>query len=309
MQTIKTFALRNVFNALCWGVPLVALAADGTAGDHVLECRRYRVTAIVSIFSVPLLSRRDAGGAYAALERAGSGTNTALALEFSAGTWPWRVHGLNRFGFQKERVLEQGGSAVESTELGFITSSPEKDVGQARSSLFSNSGELKCVLARSAYTRYRSASAIERLGLPSTCSWADCPQLQSRIRDDHPELANAARAGNDDGAFPMLYAIYRAIAAAAPHAETAFLHNGERYVLATSTREDPRTASVRILTGYVRTSRGEKSPEFRIWFEPGSAMLPLRIEFRPRSFLRLVLENDPSAERPQIGCLLTEGKP
>src|SRR5262249_12948944 len=63
--------------------------------------RHYSVHATVLMLGVPLLVRRDVGGGYAAVELGTSGGVDAVALQFSAGAWPQRAAGINRFGVLK----------------------------------------------------------------------------------------------------------------------------------------------------------------------------------------------------------------
>ena len=45
------------------------------------------------------------------------------------------------------------------------------------------------------------------------------------------------------------------------------------------------------VAGKVRREAGGKETEFRLWIEEGAAPpVPLRIDFQPKSYLRLVLE-------------------
>ena len=86
--------------------------------------------------------------------------------------------------------------------------------------------------------------------------------------------------------------------------------NAKLYDLrATSSAAD----GMQLLTGRIlehateQDARGESN--FRVWFHPNDAAgLPARIEFRPRSFLRLVFEQDPAAAGPILRCLIPEEK-
>ena len=321
----QTITRRNVLKFASL-LPLATLirpraATVGAPADTFPVSRRYRVTAVVSLFSVPLFTRHDAGGAYAALERSSRGTEATLALQFCAGTLPQRVHGLNRFGFQQEQIIEQNGEARESAELGFITSCPENDFEQARNSLFAAASKLGCAVARASYTRDRRVFALEHFSLPSTYSWANSSEVQDKIRANPPALKDPVPgSAPEERPWPFLYAIHRAMISPRQPFQTTFLHNAERSLLETTSHSDPRTgrvlkaqgvvkdeSAVVMLAGFVRSARGQKSSEFRVWFESGAAdAVPLRIEFRPRSFLHLVFEHDPSTGGPQIASLMSQ---
>jgi len=47
--------------------------------------------------------------------------------------------------------------------------------------------------------------------------------------------------------------------------------------------------------------------EFRVWFDPrDSSALPLRFEFRPKSFLHLVYDQDPGVSAPKFSSLIAQ---
>jgi hypothetical protein len=53
----------------------------------------------------------------------------------------------------------------------------------------------------------------------------------------------------------------------------------------------PTGASVVRVAGKVRRAAGGKETEFRVWIEDGAAQpVPLRIDFQPKPYLRLVFE-------------------
>jgi hypothetical protein len=51
-----------------------------------------------------------------------------------------------------------------------------------------------------------------------------------------------------------------------------------------------------LLSGALRNEKTNEVTNFRLWFEQGSAnFLPLRFEFKPKSYLRLVFDMEPAA--------------
>lgn len=90
---------------------------------------------------------------------------------------------------------------------------------------------------------------------------------------------------------------------AAPVGEYRFVHNGEALLLRTQKRADPQQGSAFVakglvqspqvdqLTGHIHHSSGRLLSTFQLWFEPDSpGPIPVRFEFRARSFLRLAFE-------------------
>jgi hypothetical protein len=86
--------------------------------------------------------------------------------------------------------------------------------------------------------------------------------------------------------------------------QTQYVYNGRLYRLWIRYAPDPKAASyfrergivragvgvVRV-SGKVRRETGGKETEFRLWIEEGAALpMPLRIDFQPKAYLRLVME-------------------
>jgi hypothetical protein len=76
-----------------------------------------------------------------------------------------------------------------------------------------------------------------------------------------------------------------------------YVYSQQEYLLALERRQ-PSGDRERLLTvrGQIRNLRTGRETSFRLWLEDDSAIVPVRFEFQPRSFLRLSFE----AERIRI---------
>jgi hypothetical protein len=64
-------------------------------------------------------------------------------------------------------------------------------------------------------------------------------------------------------------------------------------------------ATVWRLNGSIRDLDKDKSGEFKIWFDSTDASaIPIRFEFKPKSFLKLAFEQDSKADGPKFGYVI-----
>ena len=135
-------------------VAFFTLRKPGTAADERLEDgvrqalsglrrrtaqqRHYRVNITVTALGIPFFRRSEVGGGYASVETGSGAGAVGTALQFAAGSWPERSAGLNRFGMFREALVERALGDHERAFAGFITSSKEESLGEARSALKSN---------------------------------------------------------------------------------------------------------------------------------------------------------------------------
>jgi hypothetical protein len=279
------------------------IASLGVAGARTVRTRRYRVRTAVNLFSIPVISRNNVAAACLAVEDLISGTGRTSAIQFACGTWPGQINGFNRFGMTQEVVREEDGTVAESAYMCFMTSSPERNQDQAWRAFADPSRTLKLSLARGVAARTGYQWTFEQLPAPAGVTWMDSPELMDTFRNENPAAPAAAKREGADRAYPtFLHSVRVAMACGSPRSQCTFMHNAKLFDLDSvlSTAD-----GVTLLTGRI-TEQGTRSPsEFRIWFHPESpADLPFRIEFRPRSFLRLVFEQDPAAGGPILHNLI-----
>jgi hypothetical protein len=267
--------------------------------------RRYRVHATITVLSVPLFVKENVGGACAMAEQSASGASSVSSIQFASGSWPERLKGFNRFGMAQEAVREEGGKVVESAYLSMMTSSSEKNFEQAKQSFTqqANSQQISVAHGRARASGY--ASVIDHLALPGQSTWADCPRLMVELGDRLSPLSEYVSSPNRVSAYlPFLHTVRQAMRSAAPSAESVFTHNAKLYRLRTRISAAPGGL---LLVGKIAECGNSQESEFRIWFDPQDASgLPLRFEFRPKSFLHLVFERDDAVTAPRFASLIAQ---
>jgi hypothetical protein len=261
--------------------------------------RRYRVRATVSLLSVPLVSKDCAGAACILVEQLTGETTSATAIQLAGGSWPESLRGFNRFGMTQEVVSEEKGAIVESAYVSFMTGSSEKTLDQAKSSFRATKDGTPVSVARGSSNRVECYSCVEHVAVPAQRTWLDCPQMMKELLSQAPSMEPA----NVTGALPtFLHAVRSRMIGKTASPRQEFVHNAKSYTLhsAISTSDGLSHLSANILN-----QSGHKESEFSVWFEPGDPSgLPVRIDFRPRNFLRLVFEQDSDAGGPDLRPLI-----
>jgi hypothetical protein len=108
---------------------------------------------------------------------------------------------------------------------------------------------------------------------------------------DEPRECNA------ESLVPFLYAIRSAALCEESRFRREFMHAGKPYLLETR-RQSDRPCE---LAGAIHNASGVRTAEFRTAYIAGDPSgIPIRIEYRARSFLRLTFEYEPEANQPPI---------
>jgi len=294
--------------------PTAPLTWEAVPGASAGVERRYRADAQVILLSIPLLHRSNVGdGAAVWREAAAEDGAEVRLLEFTGRSAPERAAGLNRFGMVQElsRTVGRAGMPVgvqagmEAIYFGLMTSSPEESAADARKALHSNAKEVWF----SAIEGRIGGSSIETEGAhflaPARTSPAERNELMEHARQ---ALSGASKRTMEwhsaDGApRPFLHAL-AGLLNQRGSAETQYAYNGRLYHLRVEKAPDPkaasffrdqrlipRTAAVNRISGSLWREEGGKPIEFRLWMEEGAARpLPLRIEYQPKSYLRLTFD-------------------
>jgi hypothetical protein len=314
---MKTLFSRRAFSGMC-----ASALSFGTrflrAGESIpltwvsqpeagagLE-RRYRADAQVVLLSIPVLHRSGVGDGAAIWRESIAEDGAAMRLlEFTGRSIPEHAAGLNRFGFIQELSRTVDRTYKEALYFGLMTASPEESAAEARKALHSDKTEA----AFSAIDARIAANTIETTGAhfiaPSRTSAADRQALIERARQ---ALLGAPKKkedlpSNKPTPRPFLHAMADLLSQ--PHAsQTEYQYNGRMYILRVERAPDPKaaaafreqrliapTAAVTRISGTLRRQGGDKPIEFRVWTEEGAARpIPLRIEYQPKSYLRLTFE-------------------
>jgi hypothetical protein len=282
-------------------------ATNPNPGAYRVWQQRYRANAVILFCGVQIFSKSGVGGGYAVVEEVRSGGNTQVALQFAGGSWPDKAHGVNRLGFIQENVTEKpNGEPVDARYFGFMTSSAEKSLDQAKQS-FTEKGSKPApyTATQGAVRGGQFPSTIYRMHLPNSLGWADCPKL---IHDIRTIIDNSSGTPQEPVTYrspnTFLNSVRQALLNPAEKTEGSLVYNGKLFTLETEKQTD---AGLMRLSGTLHeTATGQKST-FRLWYEKDSdTYLPVRIEYRAKSFLKLIFEKDSTAQQPLTTMFLKE---
>jgi hypothetical protein len=269
--------------------------------------RRYRADAAILLLSVPLFHRSDVGGGSVVWSEPANGGNGKphRTLEFVGYSNPARAAGLNRLGFIHETSGGDASGRDEATYFGLMTSSPEESMEAARKSLKSDKKDA----AFTAIDGRVTAGAVET----SVATFLAPSRLSVEGREELVALARRALGGavkkppnfdpRSTATQPFLHALAEALIRGGPRT-TNYTFRGRLYRLLLESSPDPEatalfrerrllppTGTVIRVSGRLRREAGGKESKFRLWVEQGAAHpIPLRIEYRPKSYLRLTFE-------------------
>jgi hypothetical protein len=285
--------------------------------------RRYRATATINPFSIPLVSKAGVGSGYISIEQfAGkkAADSSTIAIQFAAGSWPDAARGLNRLGYIQEAIVENASSQVtECAYFAFMTTSQEKNLDQAKKAMESSNAAIPYVAAEGSGRSGRFSSRLNRISFPAAFTWRDCGLLVDRVRAAIAGAVPAERisktlAADEAAPATFLYTVRKAILNPNPASAGSLIYNGKEFELRTTKEPEPTLAHfagknvVRLSATLREYSTGRQTP-FKVWYEAGfEHMPPLRFEYQARSFLRLSFDYDPAMRGPEFNTGLAHSQ-
>ena len=269
-RTRRTF-LQLFFAAIARAASLSVDALRDPAAPAA--ARSYRADVVISLLGVHLYSKQAAGSAHASLSETTRDGRRKIALSFSGGSHPERVHGVNYAGSSEEIAIECAGDLIQAVSFGFVTASPnDESFEHARRRIADGSAHEAFVaveeLHESSCVRIRKAAIAAPIDSVRSKFCEACPSEQTLAVPGVPAM--------------FLHTVLRAVRSPDPATTAAYVHNGRRYRLDT-------TRAANSITGKIHDFETGRRSEFRLWLEDGSD-LPIRIEFSPRSYLHITLE-------------------
>jgi hypothetical protein len=268
--------------------------------------RRYRMDATILLLGAPLFTRQAAGGGYASVEISADQGATAIALQFAAGSSPARAHGLNRFGILREALVDRGAArATELSFAGLMTRSREESFEQGRKALVASPRGAEGVVARGRTTGSSSGSTvqawIDTIDLAPDSNWSNLNDTLSEALRREPRTP--PRETTPGSATTFLHAMRSVALCRDAFVRRQFMHAGKLYWLETRRHSEQSSE----LAGTIHDFNGARCAEFRTAYAAGDESgIPIRIEYRPRSFLRLTFEAELEATQPTIHSLFHE---
>jgi hypothetical protein len=292
--------------------PVEANTPSPEIQSHASFQRHYKATAYITLLAIPIFSRSGVGFGFAGADEHTRGARQQLSLRFLSGSTPERAHGLNRFGFIQENVEQRNRMMVAADYFGLMTASAEESFNDAKAALnATNSPQVPFVAARAAINQQKTIYSVRHLLLPSSYRGSNADQLLEQVQAEFaaPRLGQAEKSETHEGAAPgtFLNSLRQAILSAGATYENRIVFNGKTFQFYASKRPDAKTGgelhrvglttspdAIMRLSGVLRNEKTNEVSGFRLWFEQGSAnFLPLRFEFRPKPYLRLVFDEEP----------------
>ena len=294
------FRLRGQSTAAAAPIPRASPTESVAIGPSRVTSRTYRADAMILLLGIAVYRRPGVGGGHASLEETGDGPSLRRTLFFAAGSDPQRAHGLSKLGWIREVVLGPPSTPSESAYFGVLTATPEESLERTRKSVDttqSSSSIFNAVSGRN--TAGRSRSAVTHFEFPAAANWAD------RSLIDHAQSTFHEKVNWRETAWPklqdqppptFLLQLSTLLKQRKKRAVGRYVYNEQEYLLeldmpqAGGDREQllPFRGKVRNL------ATGHETP-FRLWLADGSdSIVPVRIEFQARSFLRLTFEAVPA---------------
>jgi len=294
---------RELINLLGFAVLPPAMRLGG-ANDSAIE-RRYRADAQILILSIPILRRSGVGGGSVAWREWREQAGGMRLLEFTGYSNPERAAGLNRLGFIREQSCRDGDSRGESNYFGVMTASPEESAEEAHQALHSKATEATYTAIEGRIAQGHIETASAHFTGPAKLSTAQRNELFRRAEQALTAAPRKPAEFHLDGAVPPTFLQALADGLRNPaQGPLHYVYGGRLYLLWLKPTRDEGAANyfrqkgvlrggakVMRITGKVRRQYGGKEINFRIWIEEEAIRpLPLRIDFAPKSYLRLIFE-------------------
>ena len=262
--------------------------------------RTYRADAVILFLGISIYRRAGVGGGRASFEETGEGASLRRNLFFAGGSDPKQAHGLRRLGWIEEVVIGPASAPSEVNYFGVLTSSPEETLDHARKSVAASpSGSSIFSAVSGRHTPGHSRSAVTHFDYAASAIWSD------RGLIEHAQATFGASVDWRETSWPnsanqapptFLLQLAALLKQRARRAEGRYVYNEQEYLLqlevAPTGRDRERLLPVR---GMVRNLHTAHEVAFRLWLEDTTdSIIPVRIEFQPRSFLRLTFEALPT---------------
>lgn len=297
---------RALFGGLCAPLGLTPAPVPGISAmlrgipRSSFFWRRYRVDATVLLCGVPLFTKRNVGGAFASVEAGSIGGSSVVALQFAGGSSPEHARGLNRFGIWREVIVARSAEPSEIAFAGLMTDSHEQTLAEGRSAL-SRANATEVLVSTGTVNGNIMRTWTYRAPVAHDCTWSGLPQILGDITAQAPPVAPREVLLQESPTF--LYAIRKAALASQDELRQPFLHAGKLYQLQTRrSLEHPL-----VISAVIHDPTGARSADFRLAFAANDESgLPVRIEYRAKSFLRLTLEFEPDATQPPVPSVFEE---
>lgn len=258
--------------------------------------KRYRADAVILLLGMPIFKRPGVGSGQVSVEETGEGPQATRTLFFAAGSDPKRAHGLARLGWMRETSRATGAANAETEYFGVMTASPEESLESARKSVDTSPGARSLFAAvKGRHAAGRSRSALAQFEFLSEAPWSDGGLIEKSQSVFSPATVWRENAWPKWPQQPPPTFLYQLEAMLKQRAKTAgnYIYNEQEYLLELTAPQP--AGQLLVVKGSIRNQRTGNRTTFRVWLEnPPGSVIPTRIEFQPRSFLRLSFEALPA---------------
>jgi hypothetical protein len=270
--------------------------------------RKYRTDVQVFFFSMPIFQRSGVGTGRASWLDFQDSPNAPVQrwLEFTGYSYPDRAAGLNRFGLIQESSTVDPKGVAESKYFGLMTCSPEESVRSARKALSQSAHELDYRAIQGRISPGSVETTVASFKAPAEMAANGHTSLIEYARK---ALGSGARKTPDfdprtTDAQPFLHALVEAVIRRAPSSTCVYAGRLYQFDLRSAADSQatayfrqrnliPSGNSILRIDGRIRAAGERKDSEFRIWIEENDPRpVPLRIEYRPKPYLRLTFETE-----------------
>jgi hypothetical protein len=259
--------------------------------------RTYRADAVILFLGIPIYRRAGVGGGRASVEETGEGASLRRTFFFAGGSDPKQALGLKRLGWIQEVVIGPSSEPLEAEYFGVLTSSPEESLEHARKSVAASPSGGASILSavNGRHTPGHSRSAVTHFEYAANALWSD-RGLVEKARSTFDANVNwrettwPKQAAETPPTF--LFQLANLLQQRTRRAEGRYVYNEQEYHLEL---DIPLTGRERAVRGTIHNLHTGHTVTFRLWLQDaGDSIVPIRIEFQPRSFLRLTFEALPA---------------
>jgi len=237
----------------------------------------------------PSSPKAGVGSGFAFSEDVDGAGPRARRIGFGGGSWPDKAHGLNRLGYIHETVVENAGQLAESRYFGFMSTSQEERLDEARnalkpgqeSALFSAiRGESRRGAYSARFTRFVSKDAVSWRMWKNVASAAE-RSFDGECLSSHDERGTPG--ASDKILTTLLYALLRVRENNFQPSRTVFIYGGVQRCLETVSSPDPKLGeklrqrgfvtcadSVVHMIGTIRNLQTGARTRFSVWWDRDS---------------------------------------
>ena len=306
MEEMSTLSRRALFGLLpslrAFALSQLQVERLASGLGAIAPPRRFRADATIVLLGMSVWRRQNVGHALLGIDY----RDGRFRADFAAGADPQRAKGLKNLGWLSEVVLERPNETPESAYFGFLTSSPE-DGRQAKAALARSNEPVATFSALEGINQNGVAKSLTlRFDCAAPKTPAQWPEVAARakrelLEGEHPWRTMQLAQRGSTGSF--LYSVWKSALDRRTSLGGEYCYNDRFYSYTVEKSTDEavgRELAARALLqdpgrlirlrGLIRRKDDRSETPFTVWYDNSPVPTPLRIEWSPRSFLRLTFE-------------------